>query len=243
METTQETRPVPSGAILEYRGLSKYFGIKHALEDITLTLPRGKIIGLLGPNGSGKSTLLKLTEGLLTPTKGQVKIAGMDVGIETKKIVAYLPERTYLDNSMNVEQLLAYFSDFYENFNTQKAYQMLERLHISPKDRLKTMSKGTKEKVQLILVMSREADLYLLDEPIGGVDPAARDYILNTIITNYNTNGTILISTHLITDIEQILDEVVMINQGRLVLYKSVDDIRAEEGKSVDALFREVFRC
>ena len=229
--------------ILECGGLCKYFGAKRALDNISLALPRGKIIGLLGPNGSGKSTLIKLAEGLLTPTKGDIRIAGMPVGVETKKIVAYLPERTYLDNSMNVEQILAYFSDFYENFDREKAYDMLERLHISPKDRLKTMSKGTKEKVQLILVMSRRADLYLLDEPIGGVDPAARDYILNTIITNYNPEGTILISTHLIMDIEQVLDEVVMINQGNLVLHKSVEDIRAEEGKSVDTLFREVFRC
>lgn len=244
MEDLKNNQIYPNtDSILECQGLTKYFGAKHALENITLSLPRGKIIGLLGPNGSGKSTLIKLTEGLLSPTKGDLRIAGMPIGVDTKKIVAYLPERTYLNNWMNVEQLLNFFEDFYENFNREKACDMLQRLHINPRDRLKTMSKGTKEKVQLILVMSREADLYLLDEPIGGVDPAARDYILNTIITNYNTNGTILISTHLITDIEQILDEVVMINQGNLVLHKSVDDIRAEEGKSVDALFREVFRC
>ncbi len=244
MENGKENMVVPSaGNILECHGLTKYFGAKHALEDLTLTLPRGKIIGLLGPNGSGKSTFIKLVEGLLSPTKGELRIAGMPVGVDTKKIVAYLPERTYLNNWMNVEQMISFFSDFYENFHPEKAYDMLKRLNINPKDRLKTMSKGTKEKVQLILVMSREAELYLLDEPIGGVDPAARDYILNTIISNYNTNGTILISTHLITDIEQILDEAVMINQGNLVLHKSVDDIRAEEGKSVDALFREVFRC
>lgn len=244
MEDLKNNQVYPNtGSILECQGLTKYFGAKHALENITLSLPRGKIIGLLGPNGSGKSTLIKLTEGLLSPTKGDLRIAGMPVGVDTKKIVAYLPERTYLNNWMNVEQILDFFGDFYENFNREKACDMLQRLHINSRDRLKTMSKGTKEKVQLILVMSREADLYLLDEPIGGVDPAARDYILNTIITNYNTNGTILISTHLITDIEQILDEVVMINQGSLVLHKSVDDIRAEEGKSVDALFREVFRC
>lgn len=244
MENRKENMVVPSaGNILECRGLTKYFGAKHALEDLTLTLPRGKIIGLLGPNGSGKSTFIKLIEGLLSPTKGELRIAGMPVGVDTKKIVAYLPERTYLNNWMNVEQMISFFSDFYDNFRPEKAYDMLQRLNINPKDRLKTMSKGTKEKVQLILVMSREAELYLLDEPIGGVDPAARDYILNTIISNYNTNGTILISTHLITDIEQILDEAVMINQGNLVLHKSVDDIRAEEGKSVDALFREVFKC
>lgn len=244
MDNFTDNKVVPeTGNILECRGLSKYFGAKHALEDITLALPRGKIIGLLGPNGSGKSTLIKLIEGLLTPTEGELRIAGNPVGVETKKIVAYLPERTYLNNWMNVEQMVNFFGDFYENFSKEKAYQMLQRLQIHPADRLKTMSKGTKEKVQLILVMSREADLYLLDEPIGGVDPAARDYILNTIITNYNPAGSILISTHLITDIEQILDEAVMIQQGKLVLYKSVDEIRAEEGKSVDALFREVFRC
>ena len=239
-----ETMVVPNaGSILECRGLTKYYGAKHALENLTLTLPRGKIIGLLGPNGSGKSTLIKLIEGLLSPTKGELFVAGMPVGVETKKIVAYLPERTYLNNGMRVEEILEFFEDFYDNFDKQKAYNMLQRLNIDPKDRLKTMSKGTKEKVQLILVMSRNADLYLLDEPIGGVDPAARDYILNTILSNYNENGTILISTHLITDIEQILDEVVMINQGNLVLHKSVDEIRAEEGKSVDTLFREVFKC
>lgn len=239
-----DKRVVPTTEnILECVGLSKYFGAKHALEDITLKLPRGKIIGLLGPNGSGKSTFIKLIEGLLTPTKGNLLIAGNPVGVETKKIVAYLPERTYLNNWMNVEQMVDFFADFYENFSKEKAYHMLQRLQINPSDRLKTMSKGTKEKVQLILVMSREADLYLLDEPIGGVDPAARDYILNTIITNYNPKGTILISTHLITDIEQVLDEAVMIQQGKLMLHKSVDEIRAEEGKSVDALFREVFKC
>jgi len=229
--------------ILTCRGITKYFGAKRALEDVNLDLPRGKIIGLLGPNGSGKTTLIKLIEGLLVPTHGQLAISGMAVGPQTKGMVAYLPERTYLNKWMNVQQMVEFFADFYSNFHPEKAFDMLSRLNINPKDKLKTMSKGTKEKVQLILVMSREADLYLLDEPIGGVDPAARDYILNTIISNYNPNGTILISTHLITDIEQVLDEVVMINQGKLVLHRSVDEIRAEEGKSVDALFREVFRC
>jgi len=229
--------------VLECYGVTKYFGSKRALEGIELKLSRGKIIGLLGPNGSGKTTLLKLTEGLLTPNTGKLLVTGLPIGPETKKRVAYLPERTYLNKWMNVQQMVEFFADFYDNFHPEKAYDMLSRLHIDPKDKLKTMSKGTKEKVQLILVMSREADLYLLDEPIGGVDPAARDYILNTIISNYNTNGTILISTHLITDIEQVLDEVIMINQGKLVLHKSVDEIRAQEGKSVDALFREVFRC
>lgn len=229
--------------ILECKGLTKRFGSREVLSNINLTLEKGKIIGLLGPNGSGKSTLIKLANGLLTPAKGEIIIAGLKIGVATKKIVSYLPERTYLNDWMKVSQMIDYFEDFYEDFNKKKAYELLEKLGINPMDKLKTMSKGTKEKVQLILVMSRDARLYLLDEPIGGVDPAARDYILNTIITNYNPEATILISTHLITDIEQILDEAVFIQYGKIVLHKSVDDIRFVEGKSVDALFREVFKC
>lgn len=244
MENGKENMVVPSaGNILECHGLTKYFGAKHALEDLTLTLPRGKIIGLLGPNGSGKSTFIKLVEGLLSPTKGELRIAGMPVGVDTKKIVAYLPERTYLNNWMNVEQMISFFSDFYENFHPEKAYDMLKRLNINPKDRLKTMSKGTKEKVQLILVMSRDADLYILDEPIAGVDPASRDYILNTIVSNYNRNGSILLSTHLISDVENILDEVVFIKYGNIVLQAGAEQIRQNEHKSVDQFFREVFAC
>lgn len=206
-------------------------------------LPRGRIIGLLGPNGSGKTTLIKTATGLLTPTSGQLLVAGMAPSVETKKIVSYLPDRTYLSDWMTVTQLIAFFDDFYEDFNSVKAYNMISDLGIDTKDRIKTMSKGTKEKVQLILVMSRDAELYLLDEPIGGVDPAARDYILGTIITNYNENATVVISTHLIADIEKVLDEVVFINQGRIVMNASVDEIREKQHKSVDELFREVFKC
>ncbi|MBP3543043.1 MAG: ABC transporter ATP-binding protein [Lachnospiraceae bacterium] len=229
--------------ILECKGLVKKYGYKQALAGIDLTIERGRIVGLLGPNGSGKSTLIKLCNGLLAPTKGELLIDGKPVGIETKKIVSYLPERTYLNSWMKVCDIIDYFEDFYDNFDKSKAYEMLQRLNINPTDQLKTMSKGTKEKVQLILVMSRKADLYLLDEPIGGVDPAARDYILNTIIGNYNPEGTIIISTHLISDIETILDDVVFIQNGNILKTASVDDIRSEEGKSIDALFREVFRC
>lgn len=229
--------------IIECRSLSKKYGEFFALNDLNLSLGRGEIVGLLGPNGSGKTTLIKLINGLLTPTLGEVLVDGNKPGVETKKIVAYLPERTYLNNHRKVKDIISYFADFYENFSTERAYEMLAHLEINPNARLKSLSKGTKEKVQLILVMSREADLYILDEPIGGVDPAARDYILKTILTNYNENATILLSTHLIQDIENILDRVVFIQRGQLVLNASVDDIRMREGKSVDALFREVFRC
>ncbi|WP_179117708.1 ABC transporter ATP-binding protein [Clostridium sp. BL-8] len=229
--------------ILECKNLAKSFANADALKGINLTIGRGKIIGLLGPNGSGKSTLIKLANGLLTPSSGEILISGFKPGVETKRIVSYLPERTYLNDWMKVSDIIEFFQDFYENFNPKKAYSMLEKLNINPNDKLKTMSKGTKEKVQLILVMSREADLYLLDEPIAGVDPAARDYILNTIITNYNENATIIISTHLISDIERILDDVIFISYGNIALTKSVDEIREKEGKSVDALFREVFKC
>ncbi len=229
--------------ILECQNLVKFFPNCMALNAINLTVPKGKIVGLLGPNGSGKSTLIKLANGLITPTSGKILINGMEPGVETKKIVSYLPERTYLNDWMTVNNMIDFFSDFYENFNRQKAYDMLQRLGVNPTQRLKTMSKGTKEKVQLILVMSREAELYLLDEPIGGVDPAARDYILDTIIGNYNENATIVISTHLISDVEKVLDEVIFINKGSIVLTSTVDDIRENENKSVDTLFREVFKC
>ncbi|GAB6087208.1 ABC transporter ATP-binding protein [Alkaliphilus crotonatoxidans] len=229
--------------IIECRNLTKFYGNKRVLNDINLTIPRGQIIGLLGPNGSGKSTLIKLFNELLTPASGEILIAGHKPGIETKKIVSYLPERTYLNEWMRVSQLIQFFQDFYGDFNAERAYDMLTKLKINPNDRLKTMSKGTKEKVQLILVMSRNAELYLLDEPIGGVDPAARDYILDTILNNYNENATIILSTHLISDIEKILDYIIFIKDGEVVLTKAVDEIREESGKSVDALFREVFKC
>lgn len=230
-------------AIISCQGLQKRYSYKLALNGLTLEIPRGKIVGLLGPNGSGKTTFIKLVSGLLTPTAGELLVGGHRPGVESKRIVSYLPERTYLNDWMRVEGILEMFSDFYPDFNEAKARDMLARLGISLKDKLKTMSKGTKEKVQLILVMSREAELYLLDEPIGGVDPAARDYILDTIISNYSENATVLISTHLISDIEKVLDEVVFIKNGQMVLQSSVDDIRASRGISVDQLFREEFRC
>lgn len=230
-------------SILTCKNLSKSFGGKKALDNINLTVERGRIVGLLGPNGSGKSTFIKLCNDLLTPTGGELQIAGNPPGIETKKIVSYLPEKTYLNDWMKVSEIIQMFKDFYPDFNTDKAYDMLKRLGIDPSERLKTLSKGTKEKVQLILVMSREAQLYLLDEPIGGVDPAARDYILDTILGNYQENATIIISTHLISDIEKILDDIIFLKNGQVVLTKTVDDIRDENGKSVDALFREVFKC
>lgn len=230
--------------ILECYGLTKsYNKMYNALNNLNLTLERGQIIGLLGPNGSGKTTFIKLINDVLVPTQGEIRINGMTPGVETKKIISYLPERTYLDETMKVKEIISYFSDFYDNFSATRAYQMLEDLQIDTDARLKTLSKGTKEKVQLILVMSRDADLYVLDEPIGGVDPAARDYILSTILNNYNEKAAILISTHLIQDIENILDRVLFIKQGQLVLNATVDEIRTEQGKSVDALFREVFRC
>ena len=232
-----------SEPILQCTGLCKSYGKKDALRDVTFALERGRIVGLLGPNGSGKSTLIKLANGLLTTTAGEIRIAGNLPGPITHAQVSYLPERTYLSDWMTADDLLKFFSNFYEDFNLDKAADMLTRLGISPKDSLKTMSKGTKEKIQLVVVMSREADLYLLDEPIGGVDPAARDYILNTILTNYNENSTVVISTHLISDIEKVLDDVIFLNQGQITLHKTVDDIREEYGKSVDALFREVFAC
>lgn len=229
--------------ILECKNLNKSYGSAAALTNVNLTLEPGRIVGLLGPNGSGKTTLIKLINGLLTPTSGSILVNGMPIGVETKKIVSYLPERTYLNNWMKVCDIIDFFADFYSDFDKKKAYEMLQRLNISPADRLKTMSKGTKEKVQLILVMSRKALLYVLDEPIGGVDPAARDYILGTILNNYNENGTILISTHLISDVEKILDDVVLIRQGQVMQAASVDELRNAKGMSIDQLFREVFKC
>ncbi len=222
-----------------YPGMGTYMSVFH----MNLIIPRGRIIGLLGPNGCGKTTLIKMINGLLTPTSGTVLINGMEPCPATKKIISYLPERTYLDNSMKVSQMVSYFADFYEDFSPEKAYAMLGALGISSDARLKTLSKGTKEKVQLILVMSRQADLYILDEPIAGVDPAARVYILRTIITNYNPNSTIILSTHLISDIENVLDDVIFMKNGSLMLYTSVDSIRSQMGKSVDTYFREVYAC
>lgn len=229
--------------LLNCQNLTKRYGYKTALDSINLSIERGRIIGLLGPNGSGKTTLIKLINGLLSPTSGTLTINGSEPGPETKKVVSYLPERTYFNSWMKVTDILDFFCDFYVDFDRNRALEMLHRLNINELDRLSSMSKGTKEKVQLIMVMSRNADLYCLDEPIGGVDPAARDYILQTIITNYNENASVLISTHLISDIENVLDDVIFIQNGHIRLAASVDDIREQEGKSVDALFREVFKC
>lgn len=230
--------------LVEFHNVTKSYDMQRAaVDNVNLILPRGRIIGLLGPNGSGKTTLIKMLNGLLTPTAGSILINGKPVGPESKARVAYLPDRTYLTGTRTIEQILDYFCDFYEDFSREKAVGMLENLNIESSARMNSLSKGTKEKVQLILVMSRNADLYILDEPIAGVDPAARDYILRTIINNYNPEATVLISTHLISDIEQVLDEVVFMRYGKLVLYTSVDNIREEKGKSVDAYFREVFAC
>ena len=228
--------------IVRCSNLTKHYGDLTALNHIHFTLESGKIVGILGPNGSGKTTLIKLLNGLLTPSAGEILITGHKVGVETKKQVAYLPDNSYLNSWMTVKQIVAYFADFYEDFRPELAYEMLARLDISPNRKLKTLSKGNKEKVCLILVMSRKAKLYVLDEPIAGVDPAARDYVISTIINNYNPEATVIITTHLIADIEQILDEVIFLKDGNLVLHKSVDEIRAEHGKSVDELFREVFK-
>lgn len=229
--------------ILECKNLTKTYSGLRALDSINLNIESGKIIGLLGPNGSGKSTLIKLICGLLKQTSGEIAVLGKPIGVETKKIISYLPDHEYLNDWMKVSDLVTMFEDFYEDFDKDRALQMLERLNICMDAKLKTLSKGNREKVQLILVMSRRAKLYILDEPIGGVDPAARDYILNTIISNYDEEATVLIATHLISDVEQILDEVIFIHNGVIKLQKSVDDIREEEGKSVDQLFREVYRC
>ena len=229
--------------ILQCQSLTKEYSHFPALSDFSLTLERGQIVGLLGPSGSGKSTWIKLINGLLTPTSGSVLIDGMAPCTRTKEIVSYLPERTYLNDWMKVRDIIAYFDDFYANFVKERALEMLERLGINPDARLRTLSKGSREKVQLILVMSRDADLYILDEPIGGVDPAARQYILSTILSTYNEHATILLSTHLIAEIENILDRVLFLQNGRLILNHSVDEIRFQQKKSIDALFREVFQC
>ena len=230
------------GMVIELKGITKRYGAVQALDRVDLRIEPGRIIGLLGPNGSGKTTLIKLANGLLTPTEGRILINGMEPGPETKAIVSYLPERTYLSNWMSVRQILDFFSDFYQDFDRERALSMLNHLGIEEKQRIRQMSKGTREKVQLILVMSRRAKLYLLDEPIGGVDPATRDYIIRTILTNYNEQASVVISTHLIADVENILDDVIFINRGRVVLQSSVDHIREEKNCSVDELFREVFR-
>ena len=230
-------------AILECNELSKRFGVKPALDKASFTVEPGRIVGLLGPNGSGKTTFLKICNGLLTPSGGEVLIDGATPGPSTKAVISYLPERTYLNDWMTVAQIVDFFSDFYADFSREKAYAMLGSLNVDSRDRLKTLSKGTKEKVQLVLVMARDAKLYLLDEPIGGVDPAAREFILNTIIKNYNPEGSVIISTHLISEIEQILDDVIFLKNGVVTHAAPADRLREENNMWIDALFREVFRC
>lgn len=229
--------------LIEFRNLSKNYGAKQALIDINLKIEKGKIYGLLGPNGSGKTTLIKIINDLLQPSSGEILIKGKEPGIESKKIISYLPERTYLNMNMKVSELIQFFKDFYQDFDEKKALKLLNKLKINENDKLKNMSKGTKEKVQLVMVMSRKADLYILDEPIGGVDPASRDYILDTILTNFNEGSSIIICTHLIADIEKILDQVIFINQGKIVLNEDADTIRKKKKTTIDKLFREEFKC
>lgn len=229
--------------LIEFRNLSKNYGAKQALIDINLKIEKGKIYGLLGPNGSGKTTLIKIINDLLQPSSGEILVKGKEPGIESKKIISYLPERTYLNMNMKVSELLQFFKDFYQDFDEKKALKLLNKLKINENDKLKNMSKGTKEKVQLVMVMSRKADLYILDEPIGGVDPASRDYILDTILTNFNEGSSIIICTHLIADIEKILDQVIFINQGKIVLNEDADTIRKKKKTTIDKLFREEFKC
>lgn len=229
--------------LVEFKNVNKSYGKKLALDDVSFSIKKGKIVGLLGPNGSGKTTIIKLINDLLVEDNGSILIEGNKPGIDTKKKVAYLPERTYLNMNVKVTDLLKYFEDFYDDFDINKATELLKKLNFDGNDKLKTMSKGTKEKVQLILVMSRKADLYVLDEPIGGVDPAGRDYILETILTNFNEDSSLLISTHLISDIENILDDVIFIKNGKIVLNENAENIREKTGKTIDSLFREEFKC
>lgn len=229
--------------VLECKDLSKSYGSKRALEKVNLQLGAGRIVGLLGPNGSGKTTLIKLAEGLLQASEGEILIEGKSPGTETKAKIAYLPDRDFLPEHMTVDQLIGFYADFFSDFDAERADLMLKNLGINKTHRMKKLSKGTKEKVQLILTMSRDAKVYILDEPIAGVDPAARDYILRTIISNYSPDSLVIICTHLIADIESVLDEVVFLKEGRVVLHKNADELREETGKNIDGLFREVFRC
>lgn len=230
-------------ALVKCDGVCKSYGKNSILKDINLEIPKGKIIGLLGPNGSGKTTLIKIINGLLEANSGSVLVNGEKIGINSKKAISYLPERAYVNFNMSVKELINYFSDFYDNFDSDVAYKLLEKLKLNPNDKLNTMSKGMKEKVQLILVMSRKADLYILDEPIGGVDPATRDYILDTILTNFNDGASVIICTHLISDIEKILDEVIFIKDGSIYLTGDADELRTSKGMSIDEIFREEFKC
>ena len=229
--------------LLECINVNKSFGDKNILKDINLKITRGKIIGLLGKNGTGKTTLIKLINDLLTPTSGQILVNGKEVGVESKKIISYLPERTYLDKSMTIDKVIEYFEDFYDNFDTEKARKLLQDLDLDTTQKISKMSKGMQEKLQLVLVMSRRADLYILDEPLGGVDPATRDYILDTILTNFNEGASVIISTHLIADIERILDEVIFIDKGKIILQSDSDELRKKENSSIDEIFRRMFKC
>ena len=230
-------------ALLEVSHVSKSYGANRVLDDVTFSIPKGKIVGLLGPNGSGKTTLIKLINDLLKEDSGTIKVEGLDLGVETKKLISYLPDKNYLNNNMTVLELLNYFKDFYEDFRIDKAKELIGKLNLDLNQKLKTMSKGTKEKVQLILVMSRKAKLYILDEPIGGIDPAARDYIINTILTNFSDDASLLISTHLISDLEKVLDEVIFLKNGKVVRSGSTDEIRKETKMSINDLFRGEFKC
>ena len=229
--------------LLECKNLCKSFDNKVILDDINLKIPRGKIIGLLGKNGTGKSTLIKLVNDLLIPTSGEVLINGLKPGVESKKIISYLPERTYLDKSMTIKETFDYFKAFYDNFDVNKAEKLLKDLNLDIDTRISKMSKGMQEKLQLVLVMSREVELYILDEPLGGVDPATRDYILDTILTNFNEGASVIISTHLIADVERILDEVIFIDKGKIILQSSADELRNKEKSSIDEIFRREFKC
>ena len=229
--------------LLECKNLSKNYGKKQALKNVNLNIESGKIIGLLGKNGTGKSTLIKLINDLLTPTNGEIRILGEKIGVKTKSVISYLPERTYLDKNMTVDKTVKYFSRFYDNFDSEKAYRLLADLDLDTTQKLSKMSKGMQEKVQLVLVMSRKADLYILDEPLGGVDPATRDYILDTILTNFASGASVIISTHLISDIERVLDEVIFINKGEIALVAECDELRNREGGSIDEIFRRMFKC
>ena len=229
--------------LLEVKNLTKTFDNKNVLDNVSLKISSGKIIGLLGKNGAGKTTLIKLINDLLIPTEGEILVNGNKIGVESKKVISYLPERTYLNKRMKVKEVISFFSDFYDNFDADKARKLLKDLDLDENKNLSKMSKGMQEKVQLVLVMSRKADLYILDEPLGGVDPATRDYILDTILSNFNENASVIISTHLIADIERILDEVVFIDKGKIALQSDTDELRSKENASIDEIFRRMFRC
>lgn len=229
--------------LLEIKNLNKSFDKKEILHDVNLSISGGKIIGLLGKNGAGKTTLIKLINDLLTPSSGEIFVNGKEIGVDSKKVIAYLPERTYLNKQMKVSEVIDYFSDFYDNFDSKKAKKLLKDLDLDINQKLSKMSKGMQEKVQLVLVMSRNADLYILDEPLGGVDPATRDYILDTILSNFNEDASVIISTHLISDIERILDEVIFIDKGKIILQSDADKLRKKEKTSIDEIFRRMFKC